>query len=153
MLNLYPFNVRVYGLLLNEKQEILVSDEQEYGKRFSKFPGGGLEYGEGLKDGLKREFREECAVEIEVLDHIYTTDFYEPSYFNNSQIISIYYRVNNIGPLNLGFKDTVFDFGEVAVEAVVQAFRWVNLHQFDAAQLTFRTDQLALQELKEKYRR
>jgi len=31
--------------------------------QFSKFPGGGLEYGEGLIEGLKREFVEECNVE------------------------------------------------------------------------------------------
>jgi len=42
------FNVRVYGLLINDRNEILISDEQEYGMQFSKFPGGGLEYGEGL---------------------------------------------------------------------------------------------------------
>ena len=53
---MYPFNVRVYGLLINDKNEILISDEQEYGTRFTKFPGGGLEFGEGLIDGLKREF-------------------------------------------------------------------------------------------------
>ena len=44
---MYPFNVRVYGLLINDQNQILISDEQEYGMQFSKFPGGGLEYGEG----------------------------------------------------------------------------------------------------------
>jgi 8-oxo-dGTP diphosphatase len=61
------FNVRVYGLLINDEQEILISDEQEYGMQFTKFPGGGLELGEGLIDGLKREFVEECNVEVEVI--------------------------------------------------------------------------------------
>ena len=70
------FNVRVYGLLINECNEVLISDEQEYGMRFTKFPGGGLELGEGLTDGLKREFVEECQVEVEVLSHFYTTDFF-----------------------------------------------------------------------------
>ena len=37
---MYKFNVRVYGLLINADDEILISDEQEYGMRFSKFPGG-----------------------------------------------------------------------------------------------------------------
>ena len=63
------FNVRVYGLLINERNEILLSDEQEHGFRFVKFPGGGLECGEGLIDGLKREFMEECFAEIEVTGH------------------------------------------------------------------------------------
>ncbi len=86
---MYQFNVRVYGLLINEKQEILISDEQEYGMQFTKFPGGGLEYGEGLIEGLKREFVEECNVEVEVTSHFYTTDFFVKSAFNDSQIISI----------------------------------------------------------------
>jgi len=66
---MYPFNVRVYGLLINEHNEVLISDEQEYGMRFTKFPGGGLEPGEGLIDGLKREFLEECNVAVEVTGH------------------------------------------------------------------------------------
>ncbi|HEY1007169.1 MAG TPA: NUDIX domain-containing protein, partial [Sphingobacteriaceae bacterium] len=78
----YPFNVRVYGLLINDGREILLSDEEEYGVRFTKFPGGGLEYGEGLREGLRREFMEECLAEVEVLDHFYTTDFYIKSAFN-----------------------------------------------------------------------
>ncbi|MEN0057112.1 MAG: NUDIX domain-containing protein, partial [Mucilaginibacter sp.] len=76
------FNVRVYGLLINEQNQVLISDEQEYGHRFIKFPGGGLEIGEGLIDGLKREFVEECQAEVEILSHFYTTDFYVRSAFN-----------------------------------------------------------------------
>jgi ADP-ribose pyrophosphatase YjhB (NUDIX family) len=95
---MYPFNVRVYGLLINADNEILISDEQEYGMRFTKFPGGGLEHGEGLIDGLKREFIEECGAEVEVTDHFYTTDFYVKSAFNDSQVISVYYLVKNTGP-------------------------------------------------------
>src|ERR1700679_2252025 len=107
---MYKFNVRVYGLLINERNELLISDEQEYGMQFTKFPGGGLEYGEGLPDGLKREFMEECNAEIEVLEHFYTTDFFVKSAFNDSQIISVYYKVINIKPLNLSIKTKVFDF-------------------------------------------
>ena len=43
------FNVRVYGLLNKRAvMRFLISDEQEYGMQFTKFPGGGLELGEGL---------------------------------------------------------------------------------------------------------
>ncbi|MFC6098799.1 NUDIX domain-containing protein [Olivibacter domesticus] len=142
---LYPFNVRVYGLLVNEQNEILISDEQEYGKQFSKFPGGGLEHGEGLRDGLKREYMEECSVEVDVLEHIYTTDFYEHSYFNNSQIISVYYRVRNITPLNLPFKTIAFDFDEMEGE-IFQSFRLVKLSDLQLDDLTFKTDRIALEE-------
>src|SRR6478735_10288577 len=93
------FNVRVYGLLINEANEVLISDEQEYGFKFTKFPGGGLEYGEGLIEGLKREFVEECNTEVEVISHFYTTDFFVKSAFNDSQIISVYYNVKAVSDL------------------------------------------------------
>src|ERR1700744_2702524 len=109
---MYPFNVRFYGILMNDANEVLISDEQEYGMRFTKFPGGGLEFGAGLIDGLKREFVEECDVEIEVIKHFYTTDFFVKSAFNDSQVISVYYIVKNTTPLNLVFKTEVFDFDD-----------------------------------------
>jgi 8-oxo-dGTP diphosphatase len=135
---MYPFNVRVYGILLNDAGEVLISDEQEYGIRFTKFPGGGLEFGEGLPDGLKREFLEECNLNIEVIDHFYTMDFYVKSAFNESQIISVYYLVKNIDPVNLVIKTVVFDFdGE---GDVLQAFRWVKMSELDVADFIFPTD-------------
>ena len=122
---MYPFNVRVYGLLVNNQNEVLISDEQEYGIRFTKFPGGGLEFGEGLPEGLKREFLEECNAEVEITQHFYTTDFFVKSAFNDSQVISVYYLVKNMAPLQLNFKTAVFDFdGE---GDILQAFRWVKL--------------------------
>ncbi len=136
---MYPFNVRVYGLLINADNEILITDEQEFGKRFTKFPGGGLEFGEGLIDGLKREFMEECNVEIEIINHFYTTDFFVKSAFNDSQVINVYYWVENITPLNLNFKTTVFDFdGE---GDVLQSFRWVRLIDIKPEDFLFPTDQ------------
>src|ERR1700761_2132474 len=133
------FNVRVYGLLINDNYEILVSDEYEYKMNFTKFPGGGLELGEGLIDGLKREFLEECNAEIEVTEHFYTTDFFVKSAFNNSQIISVYYLVKPIGELNLNFKTKAFDFdGE---GEVLQAFRWIKLSDLQAEEFTFPIDQ------------
>lgn len=141
------FNVRVYGLLINSRKEVLVSDEQESVFRFSKFPGGGLEFGEGLFDGLKREFMEECNAEIEVLSHFYTTDFYEKSSFNDSQVISVYYLVKEKAPLQLAFKTKIYDFdGE---GDVLQAFRWVSIANLKIDDITFRTDKTVALLLKE----
>ncbi|WP_129713869.1 NUDIX domain-containing protein [Pedobacter sp. SYP-B3415] len=140
------FNVRVYGLLINSDSEVLVSDEEEYGVRFSKFPGGGLELGEGLIDGLKREFMEECGAEIDVLQHFYTTDFYEKSSFNDSQVISIYYLVKERAPLQLAFKNRIFDFDNEG--ELKQAFRWVLISDLDVEQITFRTDKTVAAMLK-----
>ena len=135
------FNVRVYGLLVNNNNEVLISDEQSGGRIFSKFPGGGLELGEGLIDALKREFVEECNAEIEVTEHIYTTDFYEQSSFNDSQILSIYYLVKELHPLQLNFKTIAFDFDE----GTLQAFRWVSLDTLNINDVTFKTDQTAIE--------
>lgn len=135
------FNVRVYGLLIDPEKGILVSDEQSEGRQFSKFPGGGLELGEGLKDALIREFREECDVEIEVLQHFYTTDFYEQSSFNDSQIISIYYFVREKQPLPMDFKTTAFDF----VNGSTQSFRWIPLAVLQPADVTFKTDRTVVE--------
>jgi ADP-ribose pyrophosphatase YjhB (NUDIX family) len=88
------FNLRVYGVLLGPNKEVLVSDELIRGGYYTKFPGGGLEFGEGTRDCLKREFKEEMDLDIAVGDHLYTTDFFQMSAFNpDHQIISIYYWV------------------------------------------------------------
>ncbi|RZL69122.1 MAG: NUDIX domain-containing protein [Pedobacter sp.] len=140
------FNVRVYGLLINKNEEVLVSDEEEYGFRFSKFPGGGLEFGEGLIDGLKREFMEECNAEIDVISHFYTTDFFEKSSFNDSQVISVYYLVKEKVPLQLAFKTKIFDFDSKG--EVLQAFRWVAVKDLDINEITFKTDKTVVALLK-----
>ncbi|TCD10453.1 NUDIX domain-containing protein [Pedobacter frigidisoli] len=143
------FNVRVYGLLINANNEVLVSDEEEHGIRFSKFPGGGLEFGEGLIDGLKREFLEECNAEIEVISHFYTTDFFEKSSFNDSQVISVYYLVKEKAPLKLAFKNKIYDFDGDG--DMLQAFRWVAIKNLDVDEITFRTDKTVAQLLKEQF--
>ena len=60
------YTVRVYGILLDNDNRILVSDEFIRGDYFTKFPGGGLELGEGTRDCLKREFKEETGLDVMV---------------------------------------------------------------------------------------
>jgi len=135
------FNVRVYGLLIDPEKGILISDEHAEGRSFSKFPGGGLELGEGLRDALIREFMEECQVEVEVLSHFYTTDFYEQSSFNDSQVISIYYFVKELQPLKLSFNTEIFDFKDNGK----QSFRWIQLKDLKVEDVTFKTDQTVVE--------
>ena len=135
---MYPFNVRVYGLLINNSNQLLISDEQEFGTRFSKFPGGGLEYGEGLIDGLKREFLEECNLEVEVLKHFYTTDYFVKSMFGEGQLISVYYLVKNVGDIKLNIKLKPFDFDGTG--EVLQAFRWIAIEELQPDDLTLPVD-------------
>lgn len=87
------FNIRVYGLWIHNGQ-LLVNEELIKGRRVIKLPGGGLELGEGTIEGLTREWKEELDLDIEVTDHFYTTDFFQQSAFDDTQVISIYYFVS-----------------------------------------------------------
>lgn len=88
------FNLRVYGILINDKHEVLLSSELRHGKSMIKFPGGGLEFGESQKECLIREFQEECGINVEVGDLFYVNDFLQVSAFNpDHQLISFYYSV------------------------------------------------------------
>jgi 8-oxo-dGTP diphosphatase len=102
--NMKRFNVRVYGLYL-EANMIMVCEEMIHGQQIIKFPGGGLEYGEGTIEGLKREFMEEMQIEIEILSHYYTTDYFQPSAYDDSQVISIYYMIRPLKSLILPLKN------------------------------------------------
>lgn len=142
------FNVRVYGLLITDAKEILISDEKTLNVSFTKFPGGGLEYGEGLIDALKREFMEECQLEIEVVRHIYTTDFYEKSSFNDSQIISIYYQVRAISAIVFDIKTSPFDFSNEKQQEKMEVFRFLPINSLEETDLTFKTDRVAWRQFK-----
>jgi ADP-ribose pyrophosphatase YjhB (NUDIX family) len=137
----HSFNVRVYGILINGSDEVLLSDEYIRGSFITKFPGGGLEYGEGTRDCLKREWQEEVAQDIEVGDHLYTTDFFQKSAFGDGrQIISIYYYVRALSPLQAVIRSRPFAFDELRDQA--QAFRQVPLRKFSAEDVTLPIDKI-----------
>ena len=131
-------NVRVYGILIQDNQ-VLVSDEYIKGNNITKFPGGGLEYGEGTKECLMREFKEELNLNIEIISHFYTTDFFVNSAFSNqSQIISVYYLVKPLGELDFSISTTVFDFNEMKEGA--QSMRWIEIDKVSENDFKFIID-------------
>lgn len=135
----YPFNVRVYGLLFDENNRILVADELIHDRRITKFPGGGLEFGEGTLDAIKREMMEETGIPVEVVSHFYTTDFFQPSAFNTkAQVISIYYRIQALGHVELKTSDKPFDFTEEKEGAI--SFRWLEIKTLTEENFTFPID-------------
>ena len=145
----YPFNVRVYGILVNERGEVLVSDEFIGGREITKFPGGGLEFGEGAIEAIKREMMEETATEVEVVGHFYTTDFFQVSAFNpKAQVISIYYIIKAITSLKTKVSDKAFDFPERAEGAI--SFRWIALEMISEEHFTFPIDKKVARMLKER---
>lgn len=120
------FTIRVYGLLIH-KGHVLVSDEMIKGQRITKFPGGGLEYGEGLKDCLIREIREEIGVEAQDLQHSYTTDFFQQSAFHSTpmQVVSVYYtfRVADPGAIPV----VQIPFTGLVGPGDQEVFRWLRI--------------------------
>ncbi len=150
-------SVRVYGILLNEKKQVLVSDEFIRGAYYTKFPGGGLEIGEGTRDCLKREFKEEMNLEVEIGDHIYTTDFFQQSAFNTAhQILSIYYFAEALEPIKAPLKNKEFDFDEQQLKLYsesqqIESFRFVEWDAFSADKLTLPIDKIVATMVKEKF--
>jgi len=138
------FNVRVYGLLKNDRDEVLITDEFRFNRAFTKFPGGGLEFGEGLADGLKREFLEELSLEIEVGELFFVNDFYQESAFNpNHQLLIFYFWVNckywQEISVNLE-KQILTQDGEMP--------RWIALKDISAEEMTFPVDKMVAEKLK-----
>lgn len=132
------FNVRAYGILI-ENGNVLVSDEIHFGREITKFPGGGLQYGEGTVDCVKREFREELELEVEVLQHFYTVDFFQPSAFNpQQQVISIYYLVERKG--EFVFPVTAEAFSMIEKTDGSQSFRWIAAGILQPEHFTFPID-------------
>jgi 8-oxo-dGTP diphosphatase len=140
--------IRVYGILINEANEILVSDELIRGMKITKFCGGGLEEGEGTRDCLAREFMEEMDLQVEVGEHIYTTDFFQPSAFREGdQIMSIYYKVKPLQPITAALRNKPFDFDDREMEIYnrvkeIETFRFIPLQNFNEECMTLPIDKI-----------
>ena len=151
------FNVRVYGILINEKQQILVSDEYIRGAYYTKFPGGGLEMGEGTRDCLKREFKEEMNLNVAVGDHIYTTDYFQMSAFNpDDQLISIYYFAKPLERITFSLTSSKFAFTEAQLKiyqdkSEIETFRFIDLDDFSEEDMTLPVDKIVAGIIKERY--
>jgi len=150
------FNIRVYGILQGKNREVLVSDEFIRGGQYTKFPGGGLEFGEGTRDCLKREFLEEMNLAVQVKDHLYTTDFFQMSAFNpDHQIISIYYRVEALEEISVPLRTRLFDFDEAQMEIYrktgeTETFRFIPWESFSTESVSMPIDKVVAELLKPK---
>ncbi|HEY2349907.1 MAG TPA: NUDIX domain-containing protein [Puia sp.] len=148
------FNIRVYGILQGKGRSVLVSDEFIRGNQYTKFPGGGLEFGEGTRDCLKREFLEEMQLNVRVTNHIYTTDFFQMSAFNpEHQIISIYYQVEALEEIRVPLRTSLFDFDEAQMEVYrktgeTETFRFIPWEIFSADSVSLPIDKVVAEILK-----
>jgi 8-oxo-dGTP diphosphatase len=144
------FNIRVYGICIYKNEYIILSDEKVGDFYFTKFPGGGLEFGEGTIDCLKREFQEEFGLNIEIQKHFYTTDFFQVSKFRpDDQIISIYYLININTSLNIPISETPLALPNI--ERAEERIRLVPLKVFSQSQLQLPIDKHVAQLLIDAY--
>jgi len=151
------FSIRVYGILINEHKQVLVSDEFIRGMYVTKFLGGGLEFGEGTRDCLKREFMEEMQLNVEIGAHIYTTDFYQMSAFNKEyQIVSIYYFAKPLDEIKVPLREKAFDFDDQQIKIYnetgeTETFRFVDWDHFSEASVTLPIDKVVAQMIKDNF--
>lgn len=133
------FNIRVYALVIL-KDNILLSRELIQNELIYKFPGGGVELGEGIVDALQREAKEEMGQHLNHITHFYTTDFFQRSSFDSSeQLISIYFKASLSKHLNNRLKIPVKD---------QPVFEWKRLVDLDEENLHFPIDKKVLNMIK-----
>lgn len=143
------FIIRVYGILINDNKEVLLSDEYYKGVKITKFPGGGLNYGEGTIDCLKREALEEFGQPIEVIEHFYTTDFFQESFFHEkTQLISIFYRIKLLEPIKFKISNKPFDF---EIKDGNFSFRWKSIKNLEEEDFTFPVEKYVCKLLKKQF--
>ena len=144
------FTIRVYALIINGENEVLLSDEFRLGMRMTKFPGGGLQFGEGTLECLKREAMEEFGQEVEIISHFYTTDFFQRAvFFEDHQLISIYYLAGFVEPIRFKISERPFDFDQ-DIEGN-QSFRWRKINAIMEEEITFPVDKRIVSMLKQAF--
>lgn len=150
------FNVRVYGILMNEAKQVLVSDEFIKGQYYTKFPGGGLEFGESTRACLEREFKEEMNLAVRIGAHIYTTDIFQISAFNPAhQMISIYYFAHALEPIKVPLRNAAFNFDEQQLAIYqqtqqIETFRFIDWQDFSAEAISLPIDKIVADLLKQR---
>ena len=142
-MSIQNFNLRVYGLMLHQGK-VLITHEHRAGIIMTKFPGGGLEKGEGLAEGLKREFIEEMNLEIEVGEIFYVNDFLQISAFNSDdQLISFYFLVETKE------KSTIITNSDKSILVKgLQIFEWIAFDELKEEEFTFPIDRVVVAKLK-----
>jgi hypothetical protein len=95
-------------------------------------------------------------LKVSIGDHLYTTDFFQISAFNNAhQILSIYYEAIALEPIRVAIKSKEFDFDEQQLQVYektrqIESFRLVDWEHFSSQQLTLPIDKIVADLVKEK---
>ena len=69
----YDFNIRVTGILIEDEKLLLVKQKVSDKRNWS-LPGGKLEQGETIEQGIIREVKEETGLDVEIIRLLYLCD-------------------------------------------------------------------------------
>jgi len=88
--------IRAAGILVHQGQILLVRHEKG-DQSYWLLPGGGVEYGETVEEGLKREFREEVGLDIRVGRLVIVHDSIPPD--RHRQVLNLCFVVDCPDPV------------------------------------------------------
>lgn len=131
-------NVRVYATIVKDRK-VMALREEYVGEQLLKFPGGGLELGEGVLECLQRELEEELNLKTTNIVHLYTQeDFIASKFRDHEQLLSIYYQVEMVDENNL-----------LIMDPCIEKIEWISLD--DENPFPLPVDQTAFEVLKKKF--
>lgn len=138
------FNVRVYALIVKNNR-LLISEEQHGGVFLRKFPGGGLQFGEGILQALHRELKEELNADVESASMLCVTEDFVVSFLNNKQqVIGVHYLVE----LKQDYSDEFLNNNRVELENGFIHFKWKLIDSMNADDFSSPVDKTAFEKLK-----
>ena len=117
----HKYRVRVCGVCTHENRILLV--KQEGLAHISHLwipPGGGLEFGETLQEGLQREFFEETTLTVEVGELLFTNQYVAPPF----HAIEFFFEIKI--PKEL-LKESYFPVNEPSLAEV----RWLSFEEIN----------------------
>lgn len=114
--------VRVCGFCFLNGKLLLINQKSKKGSIWLP-PGGGLEYGETINNGLKREFLEETGLKVEPDNFLFLTEFIQPPL----HAIEIFYRVKHVEGEAVKGYDPEFDNNSQLINEV----RWMTQNEIE----------------------
>ncbi|HPS57192.1 MAG TPA: NUDIX hydrolase [Spirochaetota bacterium] len=100
--------IRVCGILIDQDKLLLIAHRKN-NEIYWLLPGGGVDYGESLKEALCREFHEELNVSIDVDEISMVSDSIDPE--GNRHVVNLCFACRyESGEFRLGDDERLYDF-------------------------------------------